>query len=299
MHMELPTQSENSSKPAAKMGLIAGGGVLPKLQAQGMRQAGCQVICVGLSGQYDADMPELCDQFKEVGVLRPGQWTRTFRKWGVDRAVMVGEVRKHHLSYASLWKLFSKLPDRHALDLWFRVLRHDRRSQTGLAALADKLQKQGLTLIETTQYIPDHLATLGVMGQVQPNPQQQADIEFGWSILMGLNELQVGQALAIKDRDVLAVEAIEGTAAMIERAGQHCSKGGWTLLKGADPSKDKRFDVPFVGAKTIEQMKEAGCKCLAVTAGSVILAEKPGFLKRCDEAGIAVVGLDAKEQTQV
>lgn len=280
---------------ADPVGLIAGGGVLPRLEAQGMRAAGREVACVGLADHHEPDLPEVCDRFASVGVLRPGAWVRQLRRWGVREAVMVGRVSKAQLMYDPRfyhpWNLLRKMPDRRAIRLWYRVLRRDRRSQAMLAALADTLADGGVKLIDTTRYIPDHLVQPGVNGRVEPSAAARADVKFGWPVLMRVNELDIGQAIAVRDRDVVAVEAIEGTAAMIERAGELCPRGGWSLLKGSPPTKDPRFDVPFVGLETVEQMKAAGCRCIALAAGRVILAERGAFLEACDEAGIAVVGV--------
>lgn len=280
---------------SAPVGLIAGGGILPRLQVEGIRAAGRAVACVGLIGHYDADLPERCDRFAPVGLLRPGAWLRQLRRWGVTEAVMVGSVQKAGVMYDArlyhLRTLVRQLPDRRAIRLWYRVLKRDRRSQAMLAALADTLARGGVHLIDTTRYIPDHLAKPGVNGAVEPTAESRGDVDFGWPILMRMNDLDIGQAIAVKSRDVVAVEAIEGTAAMIARAGELCPRGGWTLLKGAPPEKDPRFDVPLVGLETVEQMKRAGCGCLALAAGRVILAEREAFLAECDEAGIAVVGV--------
>ena len=278
------------------IGLIAGGGVLPRLEARGIRAAGREVACVGLAGHHDADLAELCDRFATVGVLRPGAWVRRLRKWGVREAVMVGSVQKSGLMYEPGFydprKLVRKMPDRRAIRLWYRVLRQDRRSQVMLGAIADTLADGGVRLIDTTRYIPDHLASVGVHGKVEPTATARSDVAFGWPILMRINELDIGQAIAVRDRDVIAVEAIEGTAAMIARAGGLCPRGGWTLLKGTPRTKDPRFDVPLVGLETVAQMRDAGCGCLALAAGRVILAERPEFVAACDRAGIAVVGIE-------
>jgi DUF1009 family protein len=117
-----------------------------------------------------------------------------------------------------------------------------------------------------------------------------ADVEFGWPLVLRLNELEIGQAMAIKEREVFAVEAIEGTDAMIERAGKLCRRGGWTLLKTARAGHDMRFDVPTIGPQTIEQMHQYGATCLAVGVGRVILLDKPQLIEIADRYRIAVIG---------
>ena len=263
--------------------------MLPMLEARGIRASGRQVACVGLRDQFDDALPGLCDQFAEAGVIRISRWIRVLRRWGVREAVMIGRVRKAQMYHPM--KLLRQTPDWRAAWLWYRVLRHDKRSQVLLGALADELARNGIELIDTTRYIDEHMAGEGVMGKCTPTAAQRADIAFAWPILMRMNDLDIGQAVAVKDRDVIAVEAMEGTDEMIARAGELCKKGGWLLVKGARQDKDLRFDVPTVGVNTIENLQRAGGSCLVVAARRVILADKPRVLAAADAAGIAVVGV--------
>lgn len=279
------------SKPT--MGLIAGGGQLPFIQAQGMRAAGYRVACVGLYKMYDPALRELCDDFAEAGVLNLGRWCRQLRIRGASQAVMVGKVEKSQLLYDPLGSL-RQMPDWRAAKLYLWDLRHDRRSQTMLNGVSDTLKKGGLELIDTTKFIPEHMATDGVLTQQQPNSTQQRDIEIAWPILMRMNDLDIGQAVAIKNTDVIAVEAIEGTDAMIQRAGELSRKPGWLLAKGAPASKDPRFDVPTIGVKTIENLAKAGGTGLLLTAGRVILLNKPEVIAAADRLGITIVGRTAE-----
>jgi len=276
------------------IGIIAGDGQLPLITAQGLRSAGHRVVGVGLGGQYDAAVPKACDAFKPVGVLRVGQWARTLRKMGASQAIMVGGVNKSQLMFMPMWKRIAVMrPDLTVAKLWYRVLRHDKRSQTLLRAVTDELAAQGITLTDTTTYIPEHLAHEGVMTQGTPTQAQQEDIDLGWPILMRMNDLEIGQAIAMRGHDVVAIEAIEGTDAMIKRAGTLCKGGGWTLLKGAGAKKDLRYDVPTIGIQTIESLKAAGAGCLALDAGRVILIDKDQVLAAADAAGIVVMGIKA------
>ena len=254
-----------------------------------MRAAGLRVACVGLAGQCDPALKAECDAYAEAGLVRIGKWARLLRRWGARHAVMVGGVRKARM-YEPM-RLIRQVPDWRAVKLWYQVLRHDRRDQTLLEAVANELERGGIELMDTTHYVTDHLASAGVMTQRQPSDRQWADIRFAWPILMRLNELDVGQSLAVKERDVIAVEAIEGTDAMIDRAGGLCKTGDWVLVKGTDARKDRRFDVPAVGEQTIARLQASGCHCLAVAANQVILLEKPKLLEAADKAGIAVVGV--------
>lgn len=271
------------------VGLIAGAGLLPILVARGIRAAGHRVACIGLGTQYDAALPSQCDQFATAGVIRIGRWIRLLRRWGVRDAVMIGRVRKARMYEPTLW--LRQLPDLRAGLLWYRILRHDRRDQTVLTAVADELSRHGIELIDSTHYISDHLADAGNLTHRRLSGAQQADLDFGWPVLLKMVGLDVGQSIAVKDRDIIAVEAIEGTDAMIHRAGELCRSGGWMLLKGARPEKDMRFDVPTVGIQTIVNLKQAGVAALVLAAGKVILADKPRVLAAAEDARITVVGV--------
>ncbi|WP_432798797.1 LpxI family protein [Poriferisphaera sp. WC338] len=280
---------DQSSENLPPVGLIAGQGRMPILEAQGMRAAGRKVACVGLAGQYDSALPDYCDFFAPVGLIRIGQWCRRLRKFGADEAVMIGRVRKSRM-YDPM-AIFRQMPDLRAAKLWYKVLRHDHRSQTLLAGVANEMEACGITMIDSTEYIPEHMADPGCMTDKQPSLKQQADIEFAWPILMRMNELEIGQAIAVKDREVIAVEAMEGTDRMISRAGAICKSGNWLLLKGPDAQKDMRFDVPTIGVKTIENIQKAGGVCVVVAAGKVILADKPEVIQTADRLGISIVGI--------
>ena len=128
------------------------------------------------------------------------------------------------------------------------------------------------------------------MTRTAPPPQVQGDIEFGWRIARASADLDIGQAIAVKDRDIIAVEAIEGTDAMIRRAGRLCRTGGWILVKVARPKQDMRFDVPTVGPNTIRNLADAKCCGLVIEAGRTMIVDKPTTLALADKLKIAVGG---------
>ena len=271
------------------LGLIAGNGILPVLVARGAKAAGYRVCCVGLKHQYVPELPQECDEFSIVGLARLGRWIRVLRTWGVADAIMVGGIGKTVIH--DPFMIIRLLPDVRSLLLWYRRLRHDRRDATVLAAIATELQLSGVTLIDSTTYIPEHLAGSGTLGDVQPGAKQVADIAFGWPLLMQTVSLHIGQSMSVRDGDVLAVEAIEGTEALINRTGMLCKRKGWTLLKTAATDHDMRADVPSIGVHTIQQVADCGCSCIAVGSGKVILLDAPQVIAAANKAGIALVGM--------
>ena len=271
------------------LGIIAGNGILPSLVARSAKATGYRVCCVGLRNQFDPALPHECDEFSVVGIAKIGRWIRLLKKWNIDEAVMVGGVGKTIMH--DPFRILRLMPDVRGLRLWYRRLRHDRRDATVLAAIADELQGEGVTLIDSTTHIKEHLASAGTIGSVQPTSRQTNDIAFGWPLLCETASLHIGQSIAVREGDVLAVEAIEGTAALIKRAGELCKRKGWTLLKTAASDHDMRADVPSIGTETIAQCDAAGCGCIALGANNVILLDKPAVVDAANIAGISIIGV--------
>ncbi|MEO0511687.1 MAG: UDP-2,3-diacylglucosamine diphosphatase LpxI [Planctomycetota bacterium] len=276
--------------PPAPVGVIAAAGDLPLLVAEGLAALGHPVHGIGFTGLYHERLPGLCETFREIGLFRVGTWGRRLRSQGVRHAIMVGKVDKAALMHDRL-KLVRHVPDLRTMRTWYRRLRHDRRSYAVLGAIAEELARDGVHLIDSTMPIPDHLSVEGVMSRTRPTEQQQKDIEFVWPLLTEMLRLDIGQAVAVRDRDVIAVEAVEGTDRMIERAGQLCRNRGWTLCKGARVGHDRRSDVPTVGPNTLHNLHANGARCLALAADDVIMIDKPRLLELADELNIAIVGV--------
>ena len=201
---------------------------------------------------------------------------------------MVGRVNKAGMY--DRWRYFRYIPDWRSLSLFLRVMRRDKRPQAILGAVMDELQSAGIKLVDSTQYCGEHLSTVGVMTRRQPTEQQWADIKFGYEICRNISRMDIGQSIGVIDRDVIAVEAVEGTNAMIERAGKLCRVGGWTLIKVSNTNQDMRVDVPTVGLVTIEKLAAARAGCLVLEAGKTMLLEKAKVLELADRHRIAVVG---------
>ncbi len=258
--------------------------------ADGARRAGLKVVCVGLADNASPDLAKHVDVFFRGAIARPGGWLRKLRRCGVSRAIMVGRVAKTRLF--TPWRILKYLPDWRALRIWYVRLRgRDKRNDSVLNAIAEEFASGGIILENSMMYCKDHMAHEGVMTRTQPSASVRADIEFGWPMVLEIGRLDIGQAIAVREREIIAVEAIEGTAEMIERAGVLCKKGGWTLLKAAKPNQDMRFDVPCVGPDTIESLKRHKAACLAVEKERTLIIDKPDTLALADKLGIAVVGV--------
>jgi DUF1009 family protein len=269
--------------------VIAGAGRLPFLVASGAKQAGLKVICVGLAGSAEANLANEVDVFYRVPLARPGTWMRRLRKHGVTKTIMIGRVAKQRLF--TPWRIVRYLPDWRAFRVYYwRLHNKSRLSDSLLSALADELATGGIVLENSTMYCKEHVATEGLMTTTALAKSAESDIKFGWDLVRKLADLGIGQAIAVKEREVIAVEAIEGTAAMIERAGRLCRSLNWTLLKASKPNQDMRLDVPCVGSETIRSLSENGGRCLVVEAGKTIIIDKPDTIRLANKLGIAILG---------
>ncbi len=272
------------------IGVIAGMGTFPHLVAAGARAAGRRVIVVGLRECADETLRNESDAFYRAGIVQAGRWIRIFRREGVRHAVMAGGVDKTRMLRQSWWRQWlAYRPDFTSIRIWYFGA-GDRRNDTLLRATADEMARRGVELIDSTTFTQDAMAPEGVLTRARPSAAQEADIELGWRMAREMGRLDVGQSVAVKDKDVIAVEAIEGTARMIARAGELCRAGGWTLVKVAKPNQDMRFDVPTVGPATIEQLVAARAGALVVEAGKTLMLEREKLVSAADAAGMVVIG---------
>lgn len=277
------------------LGLIAGEGEFPILVARGAKAAGVRVVCASLGGFARPELAECVDVNHSVGLMRLGQWIRVLKRHDVSEAIMVGRVPKSAMyARGRIGRWLQFVPDWRTISLYVRKIRHDKRDHKLLEAIADELQSAGITLIDSTTYTKDHLASAGTMTQRQPTDRQREDAQFGFDLCKTISQLDIGQALALMDKDVIAVEAMEGTNAMIRRAGELCRTKGWTMVKTSNARQDMRVDVPTVGMQTIELLAQSGCGCLALEVGQVMIVDKPAVIARADAVGIAMVGFEKR-----
>jgi UDP-2,3-diacylglucosamine hydrolase len=291
----VPASSGVKLKNDEPLGIIAGGGVFPFLVARGARAAGRKVVVCGFWGNASPELRDEADIFKWVGVGRIGQWIRVLRAAGCTQAVLVGKVAKEEIY--SPWRFLRYIPDWRMARLWMRHLHRDKRDQSVLTALDRELASEGIALIDQTVYCAEHLASGGVMTQRTPTEKQWTDIRFAWELCQTVSRLDIGQSMAVMDKNVLAVEAVEGTNAMIERAGKLCRVGGWTLIKVSNVRHDMRLDVPTIGMMTIEALKAANAGALVLEPGKTIMLEKPKVLELADRYRIAIVGYVPEKQS--
>jgi len=253
----------------------------------GAKKSVCFVAAVGLRGLAAPSIAGQVNVFHWAGLARPGRWIRILKRHGVKRVILAGSVRKTDMY--GRFRLLKMLPDLTAIKIWFFRI-PDKRNDTVLSALADEFARHGIIMEDCTKYCPEHLAPAGVLTRNQPSAAQLKDADFGWTIAKEMGRLDIGQSVAVKETEVIAVEAIEGTDRMIERAGQLCPRGGWMLVKAAKPNQDMRFDVPTVGPETIAKLKTHGARMLVVEAGKTVMIDRQQMIAEAERAGIVVMG---------
>ncbi len=278
-----------------KLGLIAGNGRFPFLLLDAARAQGLAVVVAAIREETDAEMDQraAADSGISVHWLSLGELSRlieTFHKEGVEKAVMAGQV-KHKQIFSSIrpdWrlaKLLMSLPIRSTDRL--------------LGAVATVLSDEGIELVSSTAFLEPLLAEEGVLTARAPDEDERKNIEYGLSVARAVAGFDIGQTVVVAAQACVAVEAMEGTDAAIERAGRlmrtleedaSTLERRLTVVKVAKPNQDMRFDVPVIGIATVEAMIRARASCLSVEAGRTLLFDREKLLERAAQAGIAIVG---------
>ena len=282
------------SETQTKLGLIAGNGRFPFLLLDAARAHGLSVVVAAIQEETDPEMDAraAADPTIRVHWMSLGELSRlieTFQAEGVTRAVMAGQV-KHTQIFSSIrpdWRLAKLL-----LNL------RTRNTDMLLGAVAKVLADEGIELVSSIQYLEPLLATHGVLTQRAPSEDERKDIAYGRTLARGLAAFDLGQTVIIAAQACVAVEAMEGTDATIERAGSLMRRlddsastlsRALTVVKVAKPAQDMRFDVPVIGLATIQAMARAGATCLAIDAGRTLLFDSAAIVAAADRAGIALV----------
>jgi hypothetical protein len=289
-----------------KLGLIAGNGRFPFLLLDAARAQGLAVTVAAIREETDPEINHRAASDERITVhwLSLGELSRlieVFHKEGVSMAVMAGQV-KHKQIFSSIrpdWRLAKLL-----LNL------RSRNTDMLLGAVAKVLGDEGIELISSTAFLEPMLAQEGVLTERAPDEEERKNIEYGMSVAKAVAGFDIGQTVVVAAQACVAVEAMEGTDAAIERAGRLMRsieeddvssiptsapattlERRLTVVKVAKPNQDMRFDVPVIGIRTVETMIQAGATCLSVEAGSTLLFDREAMLKRANQAGIAIVAV--------
>jgi UDP-2,3-diacylglucosamine hydrolase len=284
----------NASLSKPRLGLLAGGGRFPFVVAEAARRQGAEVVCVAIQDHADKEIEGAVDRVYWAGLAKMGRVMSVFRREGITRATMAGKI--HKVKLFAPFKLWRMLPDLRFLHWWFiRRRKRDNKDDTLLLDVIAEFDREGIQINPAVELCPELLVKSGCRTKRTPTASELADVAFGWEHAREMGRLDIGQAVMVKLKTVLAVEAVEGTDRCILRTGELCPRGGFTVVKVAKPQQDMRFDVPTVGPATIQSMKIAGAGVLAIEAGKTILLDAEETIAAADRAGIAVVALTEAE----
>ena len=267
------------------LGLIAGNGRFPCLVLEAAHAQGRPVTVVAIQGEAEPPLVAAAEArgaaLHWVSLGQLGKVISVLKAAAVTEAVMAGQVK--HV------KIFSDfMPDLTLLSVVRKLT--SKNTDSLIAAVADVMQEKGITLLDSTKYLAPLLAAAGTLTARPPDEREAADLAFGYTQADAIAGLDIGQTIVVKDRAVVAVEAMEGTDETIARAGRLAGPGA-VVVKVAKPKQDMRFDVPVVGVPTIAAMRAAGATALSVDAGRTLLIDGPdAIVAAANAAGIAIVG---------
>jgi len=267
-----------------RLGLIAGNGRFPFLVLDAARGAGHDVTVIALKEETFPELAELAARpptapLHWISIGQLGACVTALKDARVERAVMAGQV-KHT-------KLFDIRPDWALGRVLMRLA--TKNTDSIIAGVADVLRDEGIELLDSTAFLGPLMARSGTLTRRAPTADEQADFAFGYRIADLVAGLDIGQTIVVKSAAVVAVEAMEGTDAVIARAGD-LAGAGTCVVKVAKPNQDMRFDVPVVGVSTIVAMKTAGATALSIDAGKTLMIDGDAIVNAADQAGISIVG---------
>lgn len=263
------------------LGLITGNGFLPELIAKEAKGSGYRVAVCAIQGETNPSIESLADATTWVKLGQLGRAIQFFKREGVQEAVMAGKVTKTNLFRGDI------RPDLEMVRALTQIKNHSDDALLG--AVANHLNKNGIRLLDSIRFLgEDALPKAGILTCRKPSKKEEEDIEFGWRLAKEMGRLDIGQTVVVKNKSILAVEAIEGTDEAILRGGK-LGSGDVVVVKVAKPNQDMRFDVPTVGLGTLESMIQAKARVLAFEAGKTIVLDRTQFIAKANENKIAVM----------
>ena len=269
-----------------KQALIAGDGLLPVKMAQYAKENGFEVVAISLSSDNCSKLKKCCSKVYSCSPGEVKKIKKILQDEGVKQLTFLGKVHKG---------LILKRPkfDSMALELIKNAKRLN--DDEVMLILVRELEKIGVTVLDQTIFIKNLMIPAGVLGNKKPTKAQLEDVNYGFSLAKEMGKLDVGQSVVIKDKMIMAVEAIEGTDKCIRR-GSKLAKKGAVIVKVAKPSQDKRFDIPAIGLNTLKIMKKNNASLISVEAGETIIVDQEKVIKFADENNIVIMAIQENQQ---
>ena len=272
-----------SGEPARKRyAIIAGNGHFPFLALDAARERGFDPLVVAIKEEASPDLDRRAAGIRWLSLGEVSKLLELLKAERVNKVVLAGQV-KHA-------QLFSSIPPDGLVEKVLKGL-HRKNTDALIGAFVRMLEARGIQVVDSTLFLKPLLAQLGTMTRRVPDPSEEADIVYGRELAKKIAGLDVGQSVVVADRACVAVEAMEGTDAAVERAASLSNGRRLVVVKVSKPDQDMRFDVPVVGLKTVQVMSRSNATVLAVDAGKCLLFERQAMLEEANRAGIAIVGM--------
>lgn len=265
-----------------KIGLIAGNRKFPILFSQAAKKKGLYLVAVAIKSDTSPALKKFVDKFYWLGINEFSELFKIFKSEGITKIVMAGQISPR--------RLFSKeiSQDQELKSLLLGI--KNKKADNIFGAIAEKLKAEGFDLLDSTLFLEEYMPKKGALSKRKPGFKEWEDIYFAFDLAKEIAYLDIGQTVAVKDKAVVAVEALEGTDNLIRRAGR-IARGGVVIAKVSKPKQDKRFDIPVVGLDTIKNLVRAGSACLAIEAEKTLFIDQEASIKLADKKGISVVAI--------
>lgn len=259
-----------------RIGIIAGEGMLPLIAAKELKKQAYDITVICITPELRNSLREITNKVYEIEIGEIGEIINTLNLHEVEELIMLGKVKKQIL-YQDI------MLDERAISLLSKL--KNRNDDTILMAIVKELEREEIKVIEQTKYLKRLLPSKGVLSERKPNFREYEDINYGWEMAKKIAGLDIGQTVIVKEKAIIAVEAIEGTDKAILRAGELAGEGT-VVVKTSKPQQDFRFDVPTVGVNTINSMIEARAKVLAIESDKTLVVDQEKVIALVNEAGI-------------
>jgi len=263
-----------------KIGLIAGNRRLPIVFSDAAKKKNHYIVAVAIKGDTSRSLKKFVDKIYWLNLNEFNRLFEIFKSEGITKIVMAGQISPH--------RLFSKeVAKNEELQKLLSGI-ENKKADTIFGAIAGRLKEAGFELIDSTTFIKDLLPKKGTLTKREPGFEEWEDIYFGFGLAKEIAYLDIGQTVAVKDKAIVAVEALEGTDRLIRRAGEIAPRG-FTVVKVSKPAQDMRFDIPVVGLNTLKNIIKAKANCLAIEAEKTIFIDKEASVALADKKNISIV----------
>lgn len=266
---------------AERIGLIAGAGEIPVYFAKKAQENGLRIVSVAFTDEMDARLEPFVENNYSIGLTKSGKIFKTLEKENIKDILIIGKVDKKMVFKPQLFDLETfKI----IMSMSFRT----HQDKTVMLKIIEEIESRGFKVLNQMEYMKELFPEKGVLTRRKPSDKEMADIEFGFSIARYMADHEIGQTIVVKDKTVIAVEALEGTDQTIERG---CALGqeGCVVIKVSRTSQDYRFDSPGIGPLTLERMIKGKGSVVAVEAERIMIVERDKVVKQADKAGISIV----------